>query len=68
MDQLNISPSKLVNESVDKYCSTVFDLLNTQISNIKTVQGSIQNKIPRLNVQGPIDGTFLHILDEEPIS
>ena len=23
---------------------------------------------PRLNVQGPIDGTFLHILDEEPIS
>jgi hypothetical protein len=34
----------------------------------RSIARSIQNKIPRLNVQGPIDGTFLHILDEEPIS
>ena len=34
----------------------------------RSIARSIQHKVPRLNVQGPIDGTFLHILDEEPIS
>ena len=31
----------------------------------RSIARSIQHKIPRLNVQGPIDGAFHHILEEE---
>ena len=34
----------------------------------RSIARSIQYKVPRLNVQGPIDGAFHHILEEEPIS
>jgi hypothetical protein len=35
---------------VDKYCSTVFDLLSTQVSNIKTVQGILTEYLHRIEL------------------
>ena len=48
--RLNALSASIVFCGEDKYCSTVFDLLNTQISNIKTVQGILTEYLHRLEL------------------
>ena len=57
MDITNISEDSFLGQFLslsqlfcgeDKYCSTVFDLLSTQVSNIKTVQGILTEYLHRI--------------------